>query len=306
MNIDYFSKVRILDGGMGQALLEKGLKPKGSLWSASALIEKKYHQLVIDTHLDFIKSGADVIVTNNFSARRSRTIQNNVDEHFNYANEKAGELALKAKELSRRNILIAGSLPAQYDTYVPDERDQNLIKKDFSDQANLLKPFIDFFYLDVLSSIREVEIALNVVEQMNLPVLVGLHIRENGKLSSGETITKVFEECKSKNWLGLIVACTSPEIIENVTHEIKDLKIPFGFKANLWKKQPLPVGEIVRIDAAGFGENPVDVLGTRNDVTSKVFYDFSKRMVSKGATILGGCCETKPSHINAISKLKLI
>ena len=44
MNIDYFSKVRILDGGMGQALLAKGLKAKGSLWSASALIEEKYHQ----------------------------------------------------------------------------------------------------------------------------------------------------------------------------------------------------------------------------------------------------------------------
>ena len=41
MNIDYFSKVRILDGGMGQALLEKGLKAKGSLWSATALVEKK-------------------------------------------------------------------------------------------------------------------------------------------------------------------------------------------------------------------------------------------------------------------------
>jgi len=306
MDKNYFSRIRVLDGGMGQALLEKGLKAKGSLWSASALIEKKYHQLVIDTHLDFIKSGADVIVTNNFSARRSRTIQNNVNEHFNYANEKAGELALKAKEIAKKNILIAGSLPAQYDTYIPDKRDKSLIKKDFSDQANLLKPFIDFFYLDVLSSIREIEIALNVAEKINLPVLVGLHIRENGKLSSGEKITKVFEECKSKNWLGLIAACTSPEIIENVSDEIKDLKIPFGFKANLWKKQPLPVGEIVRIDAAGFGENPVDVLGTRDEITSEKFYDFSKKMVDKGATILGGCCETKPSHINAISKLKQI
>ena len=306
MNIDYFSKIRILDGGMGQALLEKGLKAKGSLWSATALIDEKYHQLVVDTHLDFIKSGADVIVTNNFSARRTRTIQNNVDEHFNYANEKAGELALKAKEISKKNILIAGSLPAQNDTYLPDERDKNLIKKDFSDQANLLKPFIDFFYLDVLSSIREIEIALSVVEKINLPVLVGLHIRENGKLPSGETITNVFEKCKSKSWLGLITACTSPEITENTADEIKDLKIPFGFKANLWKKQPLPVGEIVRIDAAGFGENPVDVLGTRDDVTGEKFYDFSKKMIDKGATILGGCCETKPFHISAISKLKQI
>ena len=306
MNIDYFSKVRILDGGMGQTLLEKGLKAKGSLWSATALIEEKYHQLVIDTHLDFIKSGADVIVTNNFSARRSRTLQNNVDEHFNYANQKAGELALKAKEVSKKNILIAGSLPAQFDTYVPDERDQNLIKKDFYDQANLLKPFIDFFYLDVLSSIREIEIALNVVEKMNFPVLIGMHIRENGKLPSGETITKMVETCKSKNWLGLIASCVSPEIIENTIDEIRSLKIPFGFKANLWKEQPLPVGEIVRVDAAGFGQNPVDVLGSRFDFTGNKFCDFSQRMVNKGATILGGCCETKPSHINAISTLKQI
>ena len=83
MNKDYFSKVRILDGGMGQTLLEKGLKAKGSFWSATALIDKKYHQLVIDTHLDFIKSGADVIVTNNFSARRKRMIDNEVEDQFN-------------------------------------------------------------------------------------------------------------------------------------------------------------------------------------------------------------------------------
>ena len=215
-------------------------------------------------------------------------------------------LLWKPKNFQKKNILIAGSLPAQNDTYLPDERDENLIKKDFSDQANLLKPFVDFFYLDVLSSIREVEIALNVVEKINFPVLVGLHIRENGKLSSGETITNLFKKCKSKSWLGLITACTSPEITELVADEIKELKIPFGFKANLWKKQPLPVGEIVTFDKDGFGENPVDVLGSRDDITGEKFYEFSRRMVNKGATILGGCCETKPSHINAISRLKHI
>ena len=108
MNTNYFLKTRILDGGMGQQLLAKGLKAKGSLWSATALIEEKYHQLVINTHLDFIKSGADVIVTNNFSARKTRTIQNNVDKHFNYANEKAGELALKAKQASKKKYSDSG------------------------------------------------------------------------------------------------------------------------------------------------------------------------------------------------------
>jgi len=308
MNIDYFTKVRILDGGMGQTLLEKGLKTKGSLWSAAALIEEKYHQLVIDTHLDFINAGADVIVTNNFSARRKRMMDNNVNEYFNFANKKAGELALKAKEVSKKNILIAGSLPGQYDTYIPDERDKNLIKKNFFDQANLLKPFVDFFYLDVLSSIGEVEIALNVIERMNLPVLVGVHIKKHSKLPSGESITEMVKKCKSKNWLGLVAACVSPEIIESAIDEIKILKMPFGFKANLWKEEePLPARNIIKVDKDdGFGSNPVDVLGSRSDFTGDKFCDFSKRMSAKGATILGGCCEIKPTHIKAISKLKQI
>ena len=127
MDKNYFSKIRILDGGMGQHLLAKGLKPKGSLWSGTALIDKKYHQLIVDAHLDFIKSGAEVIITNNFSVRRVRMIQNNVEEHFNYANEKAGELALKDKEISKKNVLIAGSLPAQNNTYELDQRDRKII-----------------------------------------------------------------------------------------------------------------------------------------------------------------------------------
>ena len=81
MDKNYFSKIRILDGGMGQHLLAKGLKPKGSLWSGTALIDKRHHQLIVDAHLDFIKSGAEVIITNNFSVRRARMKQNNVEEY---------------------------------------------------------------------------------------------------------------------------------------------------------------------------------------------------------------------------------
>ena len=304
MNTNYFSKTRILDGGLGQHLLSKGLKPKGSLWSATALIDKKYHNLIVDAHLDFINSGAEVIVTNNFSARRSRMIQNNVEKHFDYANEKAGELALKAKEISKKNVLIAGSLPGQNNTYVLDERDKKIIEKGFHDQAKLIKPFVDFFYFDVLCGSKECEIALNVTEKLNKPVLVGLHVKKNGKLPSNESISEVFEKCKNKNWLGLVVACVSPEIIENSVDEIKKLNIFFGYKANLWKaEEPIPVHKFASPDDE-IGANPVESMGTRDDYTDIKFLEFSKKMIDKGATILGGCCETKPSHIKKISTLK--
>jgi len=304
MNTNYFSKIRILDGGMGQQLLAKGLKSKGSLWSATALVEKKYHQLVVDAHLDFINSGAELIVTNNFSARRTRMIQNKVDEYFNYANEKAGELALKAKEISKKDILIAGSLPAQNNTYVLDDRDKKTIEKGFYDQAVLLKPFVDLYYLDVLCGSKECEIALNVTEKLNLPVLVGLHVKKNGKLPSNENISQVVEKCKNKNWLGLILACVSPEIIENSIDDIKNLNMPFGYKANLWKtEEPVPVHKFATPNDK-VGANPIETMGTRDEYTGAKFLEFSKKMVSKGATIIGGCCETKPSHINEIAKLK--
>ena len=166
MDLNYFNKVRILDGGMGQELLSNGLISKGTLWSSTALLEKKYHKLVVDTHLSFINAGADVIITNNFSSRRQRLKQNNIENKFNYLNKKAGELAVRARDISKKNILIAGGLPGQNDTYVPDEREINFIKKDFSDQASIIKSYVDFFYLDVVSSAREVEVALDVTENL--------------------------------------------------------------------------------------------------------------------------------------------
>ena len=88
--------------------------------------------------------------TINFSSRRQRLIQNKIESKFNYLNIKSGELAVKAREKSKKNLLIAGSLPAQNDTYVADIRDIKTIKKDFNDQAKLIEPFVDFFYLDVI------------------------------------------------------------------------------------------------------------------------------------------------------------
>ena len=48
MDINFFKQTRILDGGMGQELLARGMKPQGSLWSASALLNENYHDLLFN------------------------------------------------------------------------------------------------------------------------------------------------------------------------------------------------------------------------------------------------------------------
>ena len=89
MNKDFFKKIRILDAGMGQELLARGLVSKGTLWSATSLLDEKYYQLVIDTHLSSIQAGAEVILTNTFTTRRVRMEQNQVGDSFHFANKKS-------------------------------------------------------------------------------------------------------------------------------------------------------------------------------------------------------------------------
>ena len=305
MDLNYFKKTRILDGGMGQELLAKGLISKGTLWSTSAILDEKFHQLLIDVHTSFINAGANVIVTNNFSSRKVRLIQNKVEDKFEYVNKKACELANKARQISKKNILIAGSLPPQNGTYVVDERGINIIKKDFKEQAEIIKPYVDFFYLDVISSAKEVEAACEVTEKMNMPVLVGLHLKKNGKIASGESIKEIVKKYRSNNWIGLIGACVSLEIIEKSSNEMANLNIPFGFKANLWKvEEPLPVNKFNTAKFNEVGKNPNDTLGRRDEITNEVFYNFAKSIKDKGANILGGCCNINPGHIKSLSSLK--
>ena len=54
----------------------------------------------------------------------------------------------------------------------------------------------------------------------------------------------------------------------------------------------------------GKGGNPTKILGSREDITESKFYEFVKKFKEDGATILGGCCEIRPSHISKIAKLK--
>ena len=301
MNKDFFKETRILDGGMGQELLARGMEPNGTLWSANALIQEKYHPLLLDTHLDFIKSGAEVIVTNTFTLRRKRLRDNNIEDRFEYLNKKAGEIAMKAKKLNPQ-VLIAGGLPPQNATYEADTRDNNIIKNDFYDQAKILNPFVDFFYFDVLSSVKEFRLGIEAIKDFNKPYLIGAHISEGTKLPSNENISDIINKIEHKNLLGLMLSCVSPENFEKNLDEIKNLGVPFGFKLNAFITTTPKDGYLANyLKSNG---NPNEFLGQRKDLTPEKMSEFAKKFKDAGATILGGCCETRPVHIKEISLLK--
>ena len=302
MDINFFKKIRILDGGMGQEILARGMKPNGTLWSANALLQEKYHQLLLDTHLDFIKAGAEVIVTTTFTTRKIRLRDNSVEDHFEYLNIKAGEIAQKAKKIYPKT-LIAGGLPPQNLTYEADTRYDEEIRENFYSQAKILNPYVDFFYLDVLSSVRECKIAIKCIEEFNKPYLIGAHISEGTNLPSDEKISEIVTKINHKKLLGIILSCISPENFELNINELKSLDIPFGFKLNGFIRTKVKPNYTGAFNKSKTG-NPNEFLGKRKDLTPEKMAEFAKKFINAGATIIGGCCEAGPMHINAFSKLK--
>ena len=132
--------------------------------------------------------------------------------------------------------------------------------------------------------------------------LVGIHLNDNGKLPSGEKIIDIFKKYKNKKWIGIIMACISPEAYELVIGDLQKIDIPYGFKINAFKK--IPEGYTVASkDQWGNAGNPTTVLGINTDLNESRFYEYVKRFKENGATILGGCCEIRPSYIKKIYQL---
>jgi len=301
MDLNFFKQTRILDGGMGQELLARGMKPNGTLWSANAILDENYHQLLEDTHRDFVKAGAEVIVTTTFTTRRKRLRENNVEDKFEYLNIKAGEIAHKIKK-KFPNVLIAGGLPPQELTYEADERSEEEIINTFNEQAKLLNNYVDFFYFDVWSSIKEFKCGIEAIKEFKKPYLIGIHISEGTNLPSGEKISEI-KSIIDDQLLGVMLSCVSPENFEKNLKEMKELDVPFGFKLNGFMTTK-PKNGYTSSFFKNSGGNPNEFLGHRHDFTPENIKEIAKKFKDNGATILGGCCETRPSHIAAIAKLK--
>ena len=76
-------------------LIDKGMITNGTgMVCYCSCIDENLNNLVLDAHVEFINAGSEIIVTNNFKVRKNTFSENGINEKFNFANKRAGELAL--------------------------------------------------------------------------------------------------------------------------------------------------------------------------------------------------------------------
>ena len=290
--MDTLSGTVLLDGGMGRELGFRGVEISRYIWSAQALLDAP--EVVREIHADYIAAGADVITTNTYCTLRSHLDKAGVGDRYEELNRLAGQLAVDARDAASRPALIAGSLAPMFESYRPDmvlpvEESEPV----YREQAEILADYVDFFICETMSKSDEAVAAARAGASTGKPVWVSfnLHPSKQGYLRSGETIAEAVAALDGVPVTGFLANCCMPELIDAGMPELVKTGAPYvGGYANTFLPTP---------DDWTLEEN--DLHNLRADLEPPAYREFVVSWLAHGATVVGGCCGTRPAHIQAIA-----
>lgn len=294
---DYgYSGVVLMDGGMGQELRRRSPNEPTGLWSAQALMDVP--ELVKEVHEDYIRAGAKVITTNSYATVRSRLLAAGMGDNFEALITLAGQIAVNAKESQGQDVLIAGSLPPLNGSYRPDRvMDAATLEPVYREHAERLAPYVDVFVCETMSTIEEARVAATAAAEIGKPVWVAWTLADDGSplLRSGETLTDAYDALSGIGVDAVMANCCSPESITAAIPRLQSMKLPlFGGYANGFADIPSDW----TVQSQG-----VDALGHRANNSTDDYAGHVSQWIENGATIVGGCCEITPLHIERLAEI---
>ena len=276
---------------MGTELRKRGVKVgsyKSSIWSAFALIEDP--DAIRKLHEDYISAGAEVITVNNYAVTRRLLSREKMENRLEELTLLACDLANQARENSKKNVLIAGSLPPLDTSYRADlvgKYEDNL--KSYREMASILGPHVDILICETLTTSLEAKAALIGALETGKKVWLSLTLSPNGNnLRGGESIEKALYKLSGIKFDALLFNCSAIKPITQAVPIARALvDVPIGAYAN-----PVMVE---------LGQGEPEIIPT-SLLTPKEYSKMATIWVEAGASLIGGCCDTSPDYIKNLSK----
>jgi len=275
----------LLDGAMGTMLQAYGLKSGecSEGWNIS------HPQVVQKIHQEYIKAGADVILTNTFGANRiklsSFNKQNDVIE-INKLAVKIAKEAIKSVRESGRKVLLAASVGPTgkiLEPYGPLSLKE--VYENYKEQSVILeKAGVDLIILETFYDLEEIKAALKATkENTNLMVVASMTFDKNLKTIYGVDPERAVIVLENEGADGVGANCgTGPEVLYKVLKIMKKVSKTYLIVEPNAGMPELVKGKIV------YPASP------------KIMADYAEKFVKLGLNLIGGCCGTTPLHIKAM------
>ena len=239
---------------------------------------------VVTLHASFIRAGADLIETNTFGANRRKLAHQYLEEEFERINGAAVKLAREAREVSGRDVFIAGSIGPLGDLpgVAPEQRGEV-----FAEQAQLLDGRgVDLFMIETFYELDELVTAIEAVRSVSsLPIVATLTFDEGAETLAGVTAAEAADRLRplelaaigANHGAGLHAALAALEAMGG------DGGPPLAALPNVGLAS-LSGGRVIYPHA-----------------TPEYFAEFAAHARRLGARLIGGCCGTTPLEIAAIA-----
>jgi homocysteine S-methyltransferase len=289
--------VTLLDGGMGTELRARGVEVPDhitSIWSAKALLDDP--QEVVAIHRDYIAAGARVITANNYMVTPPLLARAGLEDRLEELAIRSVELAERARDEAGQPVRIAASLPPLSTSYRSELVGEDaVILADYRRLAEILAPRVDLLLCETMSSVREAVAAATAATETDREVWLSWTLQGDrpDRLPSGETLEQAFAASADSGVAAFLVNCCAANFVTRAIPILRSLTdLPIGGYANST--------EVVPADGTAAGIAPEQLPRTPLDVDG--YAAAVARWIEAGATLVGGCCHTRPAHIARVRR----
>ncbi len=263
------------DGGMG-ALLSAAV-PRLRCPEEANL---RAPDAVVSLHVSFINAGAELIETNTFGANRRKLAHHFLEDDVERINSAGVKLAREAREMTGRDVFIAGSIGP-----IGEAAAARVRRDVFAEQASVLEGRgADVFMVETFYDLEELVDAVEAVRgASSLPIVALLTFDEGAETLAGITAEEAAARLAAldvaaigaNHGAGLLAALAALE-------QMGDDGRPLAALPNVGLAS-LAGGRVIYPHA-----------------TPDYFAEFAAHARDLGAKLIGGCCGTTPAEIAAI------
>ncbi len=275
------------DGAMGTMLQRLGGLEPGA---APELLNVQAPDKVQTVHRGYVDAGSMIITTNSFGGNRFRLALHNLSDRVAELNRAAARLA---REVAGERVAVAGSMGPTGELLEPlGPLTFEEAKAAFAEQAEALaEGGVDFFLIETMSALEEVQAAIEGVRQAvgdALPIAVTMTFDTRGHTMMGVSPEQA---------LATIYGWGIRYIGSNCGNGPEETIAAMGKMA---ARKP---EDVILIAQSNAGIPRWQTGGQIvYDGTPEVMAEYARRVRDLGVRYIGACCGSTPDHIRAMAK----
>jgi homocysteine S-methyltransferase len=271
----------LTDGATGTEAERRGIPQLENAWNGGGALS--HPDIIRQIHLDYLDAGAEVVISNSFATHLHALADAGEADRFGDYNRRAVELAVEARDGSDAPGALVGA-GMSYWSWTDNPPPAAEMRRAATRQADVMAAAgADVIMLEMMVDLPNLEIMLDAVSGVGLPVWAGLTCRPGDggviALRRGGSLSDAVR----------LLDAHGVDLVNIMHTEVEDISASVAAISELWQG---PIGVYAH------SSTEVDKQWVFDDVISPAAYcDLAARWKDQGVSLIGGCCGITTAHV---------